>query len=284
VSKKAPGGEQAFEAWYGGLFAGRWPALRLALLEPVRHIAWQESLLEPYYLDPGSAAAALALPPPEEGRVLDMCAAPDGKTLILAGRLDPDSELTANEFSRERKNRLLTVLDGHLPPGLRQRVSVTGRDASRWSRYEQDAYDRILLDAPCSSERHVLSSPAYLAEWSPARIRNLAQRQWSLLSGAWLVLKEGGYLLYSTCALSPAENDGVAERLLKKYGDVAVIEPSLDTEVILKGMKGEKTRFGTHILPDSGAGAGPLYYVLFRKKNSSQGETIPALDYTITRN
>jgi len=284
VSKKAPGGEQAFEAWYGGLFADRWPSLRLALLEPVRHIAWRESLLEPYYLDPASAAAALALPPISEGRVLDMCAAPGGKTLILSGRLDAGSELTANEFSRERKNRLLTVLDGHLPPDLRRRVSVTGRDASRWSRYEQDAYDRILLDAPCSSERHVLSSPAYLAEWSPARIRNLAQRQWSLLSGAWLVLKEGGYLLYSTCALSPAENDGVAERLVKKYGDVAVVEPDGIPGTLSPGMTGEKTRYGTHILPDTGGGAGPLYYVLFRKKIRPQGETMPGLDYTITRN
>lgn len=271
MSKKAFNGSNAFEEYYTGLFAGRWPALREALLQPVRHIGWQERLLEPYYLDPGSAAAALALPPVSGGRVLDMCAAPGGKTLILAGFLDSASELTANEFSRDRKTRLLAVLDRHLGAELRQRVSVTGRDASRWSRYEQDAYDRILLDAPCSSERHVLSSPAYLAEWSPARIRNLAQRQWSLLSGAWLVLKSGGCLLYSTCALSPAENDGVAERLVKKYPDVEVIVPENPPAGLLPPMQGEKTAYGTHILPDTGNGAGPLYYALFRKKSPLVG-------------
>ncbi len=266
MSKKEAGGETAFEANYSALFGTRWPVLREALLRPVCHVGWQEHLNEPYYLDPGSVAAAIALPPVSGGSVLDMCAAPGGKTLILAGLLGEGSELTANEFSRDRKTRLLAVLDRHLPPELRQRVSVTGRDASRWSRYEKDAYDRILLDAPCSSERHVLSAPAYLAEWTPARIRNLAQRQWSLLSGAWLVLKGGGYLLYSTCALSPDENDGVAGRLVKKYPDVEVIEPVPLSAAVLPSMRGEKTVYGTHILPDSGNGAGPLYYALFRKK------------------
>jgi len=95
-----------------------------------------------------------------------------------------DTTLVANELSSERKNRLIRVLDEFLEPTLRQRVKVTGFDAARWSRFEKGTFGAILLDAPCSSERHVLTSPKHLQEWSPARIRNLAFRQWALLSGA----------------------------------------------------------------------------------------------------
>jgi len=269
VSKqKKIAGAEAFEQYYGDLFGDRWPALRAALLEPVKHVAWDEKLLKPYYLDSGSVSAALALPMPSSSKVLDMCAAPGGKSLVLAGLLDEGSTLTSNEFSRDRKNRLVSVLDQHLPAFLRERVTVTGHDASRWSRYEKSAYDRILLDAPCSSERHVLSSPAYLAEWSPARIKNLALRQWSLLSGAWLVLAPGGALVYSTCALSPKENDEVVERLLEKYSDAKVCGIEIDERFRGVLPKAETTRFGCHVLPDTSEGAGPLYYALVRKDES----------------
>lgn len=270
-TKRRVSGDVAFESFYGELFGSRWPALRAALLEPVRHVAWGERLLEPYYLDAGSVEAALALPPVVSGAVLDMCAAPGGKTLILAGRLDAESSLTANEFSRERKNRLIAVLNRHLDRDTLGKVTVTGRDAARWSRYEQDAYDRILLDAPCSSERHVLSAPSFLAEWSPARVKNLASRQWALLSGAFLVLKGGGYLVYSTCALSPQENDGIVERLVKKYPEAMVCDPVVEARkfagnVYLESSSAERTAYGRHVLPDTASLSGPLYYSLIRKK------------------
>ncbi len=263
-------GAVAFEAFYGELYGDRWPAMRAALLSPVSHVSWTEGLLKPYFLDAGSVRAALSLPLPSDGKVLDMCAAPGGKSLIIASRLSPESTLVSNEYSRDRKNRLIAVLDQHLPPETRSKVSVTGRDASRWSRYEQSAFDAILLDAPCSSERHVLSAPQYLAEWSGARIRNLAQRQWSLLSGAWLVLKPGGYLLYSTCALSPAENDGVVERLAKKYDDVEIVAlaEGEDGDAGRSLVASEPTGYGHHVLPDTSNGSGPLYFALARKKDA----------------
>jgi len=258
-------GAAAFDAYYAERYGDRWPRLREALLAPVRQVAREDSLLKPYFLDAASLEAALALPPVDDGAILDMCAAPGGKTLVLASRLGALSRITANEISRDRRARLIAVLDQHLGSDLRARVDVTGRDAARWSRYEKDAYDRILLDAPCSSERHVLSAPSYLAEWTPARIRNLALRQWALLSGAWLVLKRGGFLLYSTCALSEDENDGVVGRLLKKYPDAILAQP--ENCVLDSGCdsRAEKTNSGFHVLPDTSEGAGPIYYALIRK-------------------
>lgn len=259
-ARERASGAEAFDARYARLFGERWPSLRAALLAPARQVAFAETLAAPYYLDAASVEAALALPPLDgdsEGSILDMCAAPGGKTLVLASRFPAPTRITANELSRDRRARLLSVLEEHLGGESLARVSVTGRDAARWSRFETNAYDRVLLDAPCSSERHVLSSPAHLAEWSEARVRNLAVRQWSLLSGAFLVLKNGGYLVYATCALSPEENDGVVSRLARKYPNARVIDsPGI----------GERTEFGKHVLPDRADGAGPIYYALVAKE------------------
>lgn len=265
MSRKTERGAAPFESYFDSYFASRWSGLRSALLEPVTHQKWNEKLLKPYYLDSGSVEAASALPLPENGKILDMCAAPGGKSLVIAGRMSDTATLTANEFSRERRKRLISVLDGYLPDEVRWRIQVTGHDAAKWSHFEQNIYDAVLLDAPCSSERHVLSSPTFLAEWSPARIRNLAQRQWSLLSGAWLVLKPGGYLLYATCALSSAENDEVVAKLIKKYPDVSICEPVFSGDYTSPA---EKTSYGRHILPDTSGGAGPIFYALLRKNQN----------------
>jgi 16S rRNA C967 or C1407 C5-methylase (RsmB/RsmF family) len=253
-------GEEAFRDRYVALFGDRWPALEAALVSASASVAFSaREGLEPYYLDSASvfAASCLELPaggePAEGGLILDACAAPGGKSLVLASRLPPGTVLVANELSADRRRRLREVLDRHLPPELRSRVEVTGRDAASMCRSFEASFDAILLDAPCSSERHVLADPAALAEWSPARVRSLATRQWSLLSSALIMLKSGGRLVYSTCALSPEENDGVVARAFGKYGDAL----SVDRSRSFAG--GELTEYGVSILPDRAGGAGPMY-------------------------
>ena len=220
---KQVSGAAAFEAYYSALFGGRWPALREALLQETQPVAFSVCGGKPYYLDQASIYAAQALPPIDAGSYLDTCAAPGGKTLVLASGMGQGAQIQANELSRARRARLLTVLDEHLPADIRTRIDVTGYDAATLPRYRQAHYDRILLDAPCSSERHVITDEKYLACWTPARIKMLAQRQWALLSAAFLLLKQGGFLVYATCALADAENDGVVQKLLKKYGNAAVV-------------------------------------------------------------
>ncbi len=269
MSKNKPlSGSEAFENYYAALFPGRWDSLKQALLEPNTAIAYSDSLVKPYFLDGGSIDAALCLPTCTEGRILDMCAAPGGKSLVLASRLDGSATLQSNELSGERRNRLIRVLEEHLESSVRERVSVSSHDAARWSRYEKEAFERILLDAPCSSERHVLSDPNLLSKWTPARIRNLALRQWSLLSGAFLVLKTGGFLVYATCALSPEENDEVVERLIKKYPSAQICNTHPLPADQLYCAHPERTRFGFHVLPDTSDSCGPLYYALITKSAS----------------
>jgi 16S rRNA (cytosine1407-C5)-methyltransferase len=225
-------------------------------------------------MDRASVLAAESLRLPEEGLILDACAAPGGKSLVLASRMAGDASrmagdvtrmaggarLLCNELSRERRRRLASVLDEHLDEEKRRRVNVSGFDAAKagGKKSEWGRFDAILLDAPCSSERHVIQSPKALAEWKPARPRQLSQRQWSLLSAAFLLLKSGGSLVYATCALSPEENDGPVSKLLEKYSGEAELD---EVDFTL----GEKTRYGRLILPDESDGMGPMYVARVRK-------------------
>ncbi len=266
-------GEEAFNEYYEGIFQERWSALKKALIQESSGIGVSYEPYPVYYLDAGSVAAACALPVDSAKSILDLCAAPGGKTLVLSLLMNDDSYITANELSADRRGRLLKVIHEYIPQEKQDRVTVTPFDGSRMYKKYEASFDAILLDAPCSSERHVLLSPPHLSQWTKARIRNLTYTQWSLLSAAYLMLKEGGYLLYSTCALAPEENDGVINKLCKKYDDVQVI--SIDCATLISKVKKiigadvplypEKTTHGLHILPDTSYGSGPLFFSLVKK-------------------
>jgi len=294
VKKEKPAtGGPAFHEYYRGIYGSRWDGLVLALGGPSRPCGLRVrpeggyDLLPPaqaqggpacgcveeaggqgfeacagapaiFYLDEASVAAAASLVLPAEGQVLDACAAPGGKSLVLAARMGPELRLLCNELSQDRRRRLVAVLDGSLPPGIRSRVSVLGADAASLCLRRPEAFGAVLLDAPCSSERHVLADPAALAAWTPSRPRALARRQYALLSSAFLMLAPGGSLVYSTCSINPGENDGVAQRLMERHGD----RLSLDRA----GIEGaEPTEFGCIVMPDSSEGAGPMYVFRARK-------------------
>jgi 16S rRNA (cytosine1407-C5)-methyltransferase len=258
----AAGGAEAFRQHYADIFGERWPALEAALAAEPDSVAFRPGgSPEPYYMDSASIFAAGSLELPPEGRILDACAAPGGKSLVLASRLAPGMSLVANELSADRRRRLRDVLDRHLSPDLRMRVQVTGRDAASLCRSMPSAFDAILLDAPCSSERHVLADAAALARWSPARVRGLAVRQWALLSSALIMLKEGGCLVYSTCALGAEENDRIAARAERKLGR----KIAFDRPVYAGPGEAEETEYGIAVLPDRARGAGPMYVCRIRK-------------------
>jgi len=267
-------GPAGFEQFYSSLFSERWAVLKACLAGEPSYAEWNTGAEESYYLDAASVRAAVSLPLNGAGRVLDLCAAPGGKTLVLASLMSASASLVSNERSSDRKNRLLRVCNTCLPESVRSRVTVTCSDGSRWCKTQSDCYDAILLDAPCSSERHVISDPKYLAQWTPSRIKTVAMEQWSLISSAYRMLSPGGFLLYSTCALCPEENDSIIERLVKKF-DTAVpdegkVLPPYEKERVRVFCDtdlpdAEKTAYGWHILPDVQNGAGPIYFSLVRK-------------------
>ncbi|CEM61787.1 SAM-dependent methyltransferase [Treponema phagedenis] len=258
--KKKETGAKAFEAYYRDLFGARWEPLRKALLEESKQIAFSDGLRKPYYLDFASVQAARALPYSASGHCLDMCAAPGGKTLVLLRDvLGKDALLHANELSLARRRRLQEVIKTHLPPEENARVQISGFDAARMPRFKRNAYERILLDAPCSSERHLLRDQKYLTQWTESRVKSLSRRQWALISAAFLLLKPDGFLVYSTCALAPQENDMIIDKLIKKYGSEVIVEKISQDKLC------EPTQFGIQYLPDTAEGAGPIYIARIKK-------------------
>ena len=237
----------------------RWDALQDAFGRDPAYHELKAGLLKSYFLDEASLWAARALEVQPGQQVLDLCAAPGGKSLVLALALGGQGELTANDRSSARRARLHRVLEEHLPPELYQTVKVTGHDAVSWGIHRPDRYDRVLLDAPCSSERHVFESPGHRSRWTESRTKVLARQAYAMAASALLTVKPGGMVVYSTCALSPLENDAVMDRLAKKKGDGLEFLPA-------RAPWGEPTERGWQIWPDSAEGRGPIYFARFRKR------------------
>lgn len=268
-------GKAGFEEYYSSLFGERWQNLKESFAKESVYATFQLKDCEPYYLDPASVFAACQLPLEGAKDILDLCAAPGGKTLILASNMDDDACLVSNERSPARKNRLVQVCNQCLPESISSRIKISCSDGSKWCTTQTECYDRILLDVPCSSERHVFADEKYLDMWSPSRIKSLAIEQWALLSSAYRLLRNDGFLLYSTCALNPKENDEVISRLVKKFPNAEICFqdslPEFNQKIfnccqIQSIPNVERTEFGFHILPDVQLGMGPIWFTLVHKK------------------
>ncbi len=209
-----------------------------------------------YFLDLASLLPPLALDVQPGETCLDLCAAPGGKSLILASMLAKDSnselEFITNEISQDRRSRLIRVLKEQLPEQIFRQIKITAHDAAKWCLYQKNAFDKILLDVPCSGERYLVSEPKELAAWTKKRTQGLSQRQFAILASGFEVLRPGGCLVYSTCSISPVENDDVIRKLLKKRAGRVQVEK-------YSSPIGTPTEFGWSILPNQN-GVGPIYF------------------------
>ncbi len=211
-----------------------------------------------YIMDPASMIVALALEPEPDEQILDLCAAPGGKTLVIAEKMQ-GGVLVSNEVSESRRERLNRVLHEYIPKDKRMFIHTKGLDGNQYGLRQPDVFDRVLADVPCSGERHLLENPKEFAEWTVKRTKNLAIRQYSLLASAWLAVRPQGRIVYSTCSISPDENDEVVAKLVKKRKPQILRLSWLDQFDFL-----EKTQFGYQILPDRSA-FGPMYFSVIEK-------------------
>ena len=147
------------------------------------------------------AAAELLMPNPGE-RVLDLCAAPGGKTTHIAAKMQNTGLLLANE-NVERMGLKNTVVTNETPERL----------AGRFPGF----FDRILVDAPCSGEGMFRKDENAPAEWSPENVQRCAARQRDILEYADQMLRPGGCMVYSTCTFSELENEGSVDHFLKEH-------------------------------------------------------------------
>ena len=146
--------------------------------------------------------------------VLDLCAAPGGKSAQLAARV-PQGVLFANEIVPNRAAILLNNLERM---GARNAV-VTSMDPEKLIGATGPVFDAVLVDAPCAGEGMFRKDPAAIQAWSPEHVAACAKRQRAILATAQQALKPGGQLVYSTCSFSPAENEENVGWFLREYPD-----------------------------------------------------------------
>ena len=177
------------------------------------HDLWNDGAVHVQSLP--SIAATVALNPQPGERVLDICAAPGGKTSHIAAMMNNTGEIIANDRSRARCHRLRALLDK-----LSAQASVRCGDGANIGHRQPDSYDRVLVDVPCSGEgRFTHLDPKTYTDWTINKTRRLASMQKSLLHSALAAVRPGGVVVYSTCTLNRVENEAVLERALKRYGD-----------------------------------------------------------------
>lgn len=175
-----------------------------------------------YVQNLSSMVPPLVLAPQPGEQVLDLCAAPGGKTLQLAACLRGEGELVAVEAVRARFFHLRANLQRHGAGWVR---TVQAEGEWLWKRW-QGRFDAVLLDAPCSSEgRFRAEDPATYRYWSLKKIADMVRKQKSLLYSALQCLKPGGRCVYCTCTLAPEENEGIIAHALKKFGEAVEVLP-----------------------------------------------------------
>ena len=178
---------------------------------------WHEAGL--YYLQEPSAMAPAALLDPQPGeRVLDLCAAPGGKTTQIAGRMRNRGLLICNEIHPKRASILASNVERL---GVANALVLNEHPARLAERFPA-FFDRILVDAPCSGEGMFRKHEAAFTDWSQETVEMCARRQAEILDSAAEMLRPGGTLVYSTCTFSPEENEGSVEGLLRRRPDFSV--------------------------------------------------------------
>lgn len=167
-----------------------------------------------YYIQEPSAMSAAALLNPQPGeRILDLCAAPGGKSTQIAGRMKGEGFLLANEAVPSRAKILSQNIERMGIANALVLNETPGRLAERYPLY----FDRILVDAPCSGEGMFRKDERACMEWSLEQVERCAERQKEILSCAAVMLRPGGVLVYSTCTFSRQENEEIAEWLAAEY-------------------------------------------------------------------
>lgn len=194
---------------------------------------------------------------PEEPVMLDLCAAPGGKSTLLASYLNNRGMLISNEIIRSRSYILAETL-------TKWGFSNTFVSNNAPTDFEKlhSYFDFILVDAPCSGEGMFRKDPNARLEWSLESAAHCAVRQADILASVWPSLKEDGYLLYSTCTFNPAENEACIAAFLEENEAEIVPIPFFD------GLTPDVKGYGYHFIPGIAKSEG-FYAVLIQKKEFS---------------
>ena len=207
-----------------------------------------------YVQEPSAQAVALALDVQPNLRVLDLCAAPGGKSTHLAALMQNQGVLVCNEISATRGRALAENLERLGCIGI-----VTNEEPARLAHKWGAFFDRVLVDAPCSGEGMFRKHNAAIESWSEAHVATCAVRQNLILENAAALLKEGGLLVYSTCTFAVEENENVIAAFLE-------LHPEFSLETI-QGFKAGIGGIGSRLYPHLLRGEG--HFLVRLRKNGT---------------
>ena len=233
----------------------------------------KDKLLYYYVMDISSLLPVLALSPEADHSVLDLCAAPGGKAFALLqflslGRVRGGS-VALNDSSHGRLKRLKEVVAKCLPKEMRCSVRFTQRRGEEWAKIEQNSYDRVLVDVPCSSDRHNADEWIKKDNIAYPNAKMFSDLQQKLLHAALHAAKLNGLVAYSTCTLSEMENDAVVLNTLTKAREDGIDLKILPSEEVYSPLLANcnwiKTETGTLVVPTDIKNCGPMFTSLIQR-------------------
>jgi NOL1/NOP2/sun family putative RNA methylase len=201
-------------------------------------------------------------------RVLDLCAAPGGKSTLIASMLDKDSLLISNEVIRARA----TILDENMTRWGYMNTWVTSNDPREFAKFP-GYFDIIVVDAPCSGSGLWRKDADALDEWSEANVQLCSERQQRILADVWPSLKQGGTLVYATCSYSIKEDEEVLDWIASTY-DVAPVAVPLAEEWGIVPVSSVKGMMGYRFFPHKVQGEG--FFIAAMQKNEESDTMRPA--------
>ena len=217
-----------------------------------------------YYLQEASAMAPVALLDPRPGeKVLDLCAAPGGKTTQIAGRMQGEGFLLCNEINPKRAKILSRNIERLGVPN----ALVTNEHPERLADRFPGFFDRVLVDAPCSGEGMFRKEEAAITDWSQETVEMCARRQAEILHSAAQMLKPGGRLVYSTCTFAPEEDEMAVAAFLEAH-------PEFEPETVDAPWFEPVENGGHRLWPHKLLGEGHFAAVL-RKVSGEEGDIVP---------
>ena len=192
-------------------------------------------------------------------RVLDLCAAPGGKSTLIQSLLSKESLLVSNEVIKARAN----ILAGNITKWGAGNVIVTNNDPRDFQRLE-NYFDLVVVDAPCSGSGLFRKDPEAISEWSENNVELCSQRQQRILADVMPALKEGGILVYSTCSYSPEEDEEIGDWLCEEFSMSSLPIPLEENWGIVETVSAKYKSHGYRFYPDKLKGEG-FFIAAFRK-------------------
>ncbi len=236
-----------------------------------------------YYIQEPSAMTPASLLPVNPGdRVLDLCAAPGGKTTELGAKLKGKGVLVCNDISNSRAKALLKNVELF---GIRNAIVISEAPVKLENTF-RGYFDKILVDAPCSGEGMFRKSHAIIKNWEQYGTGYYAKLQREILPSAINMLRPGGYMIYSTCTFSTEEDEGTLKWLLENYPDMHVLETA---DISVPGFEGfvharpelvdgpEEIRGALRLYPHKIKGEGHFVALLRKDKAAGADEICAAV-------